>query len=1077
MNDCRVTLRSEKVHADISANLLIISHSIGDPSSFEKLNRTIYQAKKLIEEYETVPRAIDPHLRAYIDAISSTYLNLKRNQSSFSVQALINVVSSLVLTLAKVRGYKFVATFFSSNVYLLPEIINYLKVEEVEKNPDEAYLLLLWLSNLVLVPFELNDVADSQAKNIFDVTNRFLSLHTSASKTQIVSLSVLALLLTRVDSTVIFQEYTKNVIETWPELSEQSRLGYLMTFNQILKRASSTEASVFAHGIYNDVILYEMSCQVLTEAKNSNTANLKYLIKVAFKISRFHLNFSNWNVVAEIIDLLMFITTAMGVRLDTSLRECFAKSLTRTVELLLLKADNYAYQLITYVLSRLEADLPEQVYSDNLIIDVDTDMIPLYHTVLLFCGFLALKKALTPRIIPKYLSIAHQTAFLSYRSSGLYQTSQLRDASCFCMWALIRNITFEQFQEIWDAFPQAITNLFLDSIKVAIFDEDLTIRRCGIAVLQEFTGRFGSKFFEFLLQRQERPEVGAFTIHFIELFNTSSVGSLSNSHELIHELVAIGFPPSIFIGQLMTELGQEFCPFNVKVVASRHLPRLLDHEPTTQLAISSVVIAKLHIIEELVAGLLKKNSGSLYGLAELQTANCLESDVVTEVNVGVSQRHFELHQANLEEVESVLNWYSALLKTGIPTPKIFSCILDICRLNPTETLVSILRQVFWLLPTVSVSEFGDMCTQIRLGNHLLARSISDYNFSEVEVSQLAVIVLDKTVEAQTRAYILTSLRGFIAGHTNHQLIQRVVTVLLDDYTTSAQGDVGLLVRYASLEVLAQCGAFANEAKLDVIPKLLRISAETLDKLRVAAFEQLCIFENERSYNGSFGQYMNDYGLFFSDFFEFVVSRSFHKSYCESFWNGVLVCAGATVSGSKLIQLAFKQEMKFLEEEAGNSAEALSTFLHFLRIDSTKSFNHLSNREKKTVTSTLNNFCRLLDGGFQFPDSFNYETLYVRCYNLHINTSNTSRIGLVIRIMQHLSYLEKVPKNLQMKIRQRLLWLAENSPLKTVRLMASEALYETMIELYLENLVISKYERLEEEQLREMICEILPFLRN
>lgn len=1049
----KVSLRLEEVQLLISRNIESIAGSVDDVSSQSSFKRTIADTKRLINESEALPRLLDPHLQWYIDKICAAYLKLKNSSNGLSY---CTELAGLVLTLAKVRGYKFVATFFSTDVYLFPDILALLQDENLRNNIEESYFLLLWLSNLVLVPFPLNSILNSLDVKIFAITNKFLTTYTSASKTQILCLSLQALLLTRSDGTTLIDTFTNGVLKEWIRLDNKSKLSHLMIFNQILKRASSAEAVKFAQKIHHDVVLYEMSLLVINDASNTNTINIKYLFKVASKITRFYINLAEWDIVADYVDSIVYVCTAMKDRLDMSLREHVAKSMSKMVSDLFVKSENYANQLITYMLQQLHVKLPEGQYVNELQIEMDTNSIPIYHTILLFCGFLAMSKSLATENVPVYLSIIHQTSFISFKSTGLYQCSQVRDASCFCMWALIKNITSEAFSYLLDNYFEALSNFFLDSICIALFDEDYTIRRCGTAVLQEFSGRLGSTFFPLFLKQEIDSEIGKFSIQFVELFGNKSVGSLAESHKLMHHLVSMGIPKEMFIEQLMVEIELDFCPFLTKVIAAAHLSDLFLNSNSGDFSIESHL--KLdRILERLVAGLLQLNYGALYALSELHKAKSLSSEVALNINSIVCGLSFSIHNDRIDKGEALLNWYVAELNFNpdYETRTIFPTVIEISRLNYNSSLVLLLQQLLSLIPILNNSNFDDISSQIRLGNHLLAKSICCHTFCLEEFNQLVKIVLDKSVDAQTRAYLVAEFGKFINEPEARQPLMLLLSCLLDDYSVSAQGDIGLLIRTSCIDLIIQYPFIILENRCEILSKLIRIAGETLDKLRLSAFRCLCLMENEERYINSYLKYNSDYALYFRDYFDFIASNSFEAEYGESFWTGIVLSAGASVAGSNLINLAMGQVLIYLETNEQASA-CLDILLKLLKIPTGKTGKTLSNREKKVIAATLSVFVRVFDSAIKLPTSFDSETLFIRCYNLHINTVHMARISLVIKIFQHLS-CDQTSEGLAKKSKMRLYWLAKNSPKEVIRLLASDAIFEIILELEPHNSIVIEYE--------------------
>lgn len=1043
----KVTLRTEEAHETIRANLQLLPTSIFDNTDPNASKRLIDSTRRLIDEFEVLPKLLDLLLQTYISSITKVYLDVKDEKIELRMPNLGNDIASLVLSLAKVRGYKFIATFFSTDVYLFRKVLDLIFSEVGSRNNDECYFLLLWLSNLVLVPFKLEAISGSIAARVSCIANKFINLHTSASRTQTVALLVLARLFTRADCTALFSEYTESAKLAWPDCNDESKLGYLMTFNQILKRASNVEAQSFAYIIYNDIILHDLYCLVLSDMKSVNTANVRILIKVSSKVSRYHVKSLQWEKVAEMVDILLYIAGAMKERFDTSLRECLAKSISRLVAFLSISAEKYANQLVEFMLKRIGSDTNiDQIWIEEAINDGRLT-IPLCHTVLLFCGFLAINKLFPRKNIPALLSLTHQTSFLSYHTTGSYQYSQLRDASCLCMWALLKSLSSEDYKFIMTSDTKAFANLFIDLIKITIFDEDLTIRRCGSAVLQEFIGRFGSMFFPSVFPHISDVKVGALSIRLVELFDTNYIGTVASSFKLVHDMVALGLPKQIFVEKLIEEMSSDFCPFSVKQIVASTLCKVLNQSQMHSAELGGLEYSTDQVIESIVFQLQKRNYGALIALAELQLSNSLLYDIAKEVHGLVLSCEFDIHTDKSDKGESIIAWFVAAFKTNLDLEPAYmvSVALAISRLNLSDSLVKVFRQFFALSFEIDLNLFKEVCEQIKTGNNVLAKSVLCQSLTESRLDLLIEIMLDKSIDAQTRAYLVQELREVLSEFESYETLQFAILSLLDDYTISSQGDVGLLIRLACIDLLKGSQTFLSAIKEDAARKLWRIAGETLDKLRIASISCICEINHDDSTKSEFLMFQNNYGIYFEKLLQYASETSADESSRICLWSGIVKSAGALVAGADLINMAFRNVLAQFETENG-ATQTLGALTRLLRLPDGKTFNVLLPQEKKTIMGALNVWAKLLDAEVTVPTSFNFEGLYIRAYNLHINTLQNSRIGVVIRIFQHLSSRLDVPKTLRERTRKRLQWLAIKAPTDISRAMALDALFELVIEL-------------------------------
>ena len=188
--------------------------------------------------------------------------------------------------------------------------------------------------------------------------------------------------------------------------------------------------------------------------------------------------------------------------MDYNLRYCIAKALSNIVDKLSNYAINYQQQLIEFILSNLDI-------TDDVSISKN-------HTILLTLGYLCLNKTMSKQYIGKLLNIVHATMFIKIRTHS--QKADLgnciRDSSCFITWAIIKNQKYQN--ELLETTDQ-LTTIFTDLIKLLIFDQELLLKKCSIAVLQELIGRYGQQIFQNYYVDKEL--LGAFIINFMESFS------------------------------------------------------------------------------------------------------------------------------------------------------------------------------------------------------------------------------------------------------------------------------------------------------------------------------------------------------------------------------------------------------------------------------------------------------------------------------------------------------------------------------------------------------------------------------
>lgn len=1026
------SLRVEQVHDEITDKLRQVESDFKANGSKTRILDNIKKTKACIREFEAAPKLLDSHLHLYMDILSSTYLYLKE-QSVFP--ELANTLTELVYDLTKIRGYKYVANFLSSDVYLVHRLVEILSDEAIEDSDCECFLVLMWLTRLLMVPFPLRNVSENLEEQLLEVATRFLSVHSNASKTQRMSLILLSHLVTRPDSVGMLHNYINDTAEKWSTGSYNFKLGHLMAINQILKSSSNREVALCVEVIHDQMIIHDLILVKYRLNQQLTNLNILYLIKVSAKLANFYLLRSDYQTVLAIINnLVNDIMNPMEERFDAALRESMAKNMSRIVGQLAGRAVNFTEQLIWYMIRQLripELMIPTPKYAETLTLNSSNLYIAKFHTVLLFLGFLALTRKAPVSIIPTILSIVHHTLFVSQKKLSFVQGTQVRDSSCFCIWAVFKLVSQEDFLVLHRSNSAMVGNVFTDLLKVVVFDDDFTIRRCGIAVLQEFVGRFGSVYFREVCLGGTESDIGEFTIKFTEIFGASAVASMADSFELIHFLVELGFPSSLFIHPMLAEILRRDASFLVQKLCCVHLGRLLSRQCTPKIDLPLENIT-LNQVQEMLADLYQDSC--LYGLAELLRSGLLSEELKLKISDRIMNSNYDHHCDTSDKGEALLRWINACLYTGTPLAidTVWDFVFSVSRSQASGELELEFCTLFEGLSNnlILPDNFMQIWRYLKHGNELLSRAIFSYNLSPGQVTQLLSLASDSSIDATARARMVSGFNGIIED-ASEEVYNKIID-LLDDYTLTKQGDVGLKVRFACLELIKiNSSKFVDLEQLKV--KLIRIAGEAMDKLRVEAFCLLCELDGVGTYTVNYDKYNSEYAVYFTDYFDYYQFCSEEEQ--EAFWRGIVHCAGAITGVNTLINISFQHVLRMVLRGSSLSA---GIFTHLMKLLRGVKFDP---RTQKTLIVTLNVLGKFFDAGVVPPPSLNYETLFVRAYNLHINNLTALRVGLVLKIFHFISIMEEVPLEWRVKARKRVIWVACRHTNAQIRVLASESLFE------------------------------------
>ena len=139
------------------------------------ISKTVFhKIQEIVERYQEYPTLLDPHLEGWILPLTSV-IRREAHKGSEADMVLVQRASRVLHALASVRGYKTVVKFFPHEAKDFEPVVALLvrshDVGSLATNMEEAdelgsawetrATLILWLSILVLIPFDLVTV-DSQ---------------------------------------------------------------------------------------------------------------------------------------------------------------------------------------------------------------------------------------------------------------------------------------------------------------------------------------------------------------------------------------------------------------------------------------------------------------------------------------------------------------------------------------------------------------------------------------------------------------------------------------------------------------------------------------------------------------------------------------------------------------------------------------------------------------------------------------------------------------------------------------------------------------------------------------------------
>lgn len=962
---------------------------------------------KLINEFEVSPSLLDKWLTEYMTKLNTLFIaNFKLHKTSTELS---RNIGKIVYTLSKVRRFKTIINFFDSDIHLIPILIDILQFDIVD---DEKFLGLLWLSTLVLVPFNFDVTLIGQILAICANISKEVS---NGSKSQKAILILLSRFLTRPD--LVRQGFLDSYFKDlqWYDLPEEYKLGHLMVINKLLN--SNVNNCIDPNiDIIDKIVHFEL---MNLRVHRYNVLNKLYVIKILCKMGEWFIDKHNFKQLESIInglinDILLY------EHLDTNLRYTMAKYLSK-ITIKLRPFPNYQEQVLLYVLELL--DLNFQDTFGPIQIDYNYVSIPKYHTILLYFGYVALNKALPYKFIPRLLSLTHQTLFAYQETLNFNIVNQLKDSSCFIVWSLLRLIS-EDFTKLDTENPTMFRLIFLDLIELSIFDRDVVIRRCGVAVIQELVGRYGRCLFV-----DESDAVkGKQIVQFVELFTSSSVSTLKQSFNILNNLIQIGFGKGIIVNLLVKNFLYDF---TYQRLVSRKLIEILSTNSTNTLNIGITE----DVIPEHIVDKINMLDHSLYFKSELAKYLSISVEPL-DYNKDYVEDYIMFLQYSCEI--GTLTQYQSLLITIIHSNMdVASSLVELFR-TMTKYGYAFPNEAFKNLPQFSLS---------------LAKSIFYLILSPTQIKAI-MEVIHSNADYEIRYNLISCLHANYNNTYNRYLNEMVY--LLDDYTTTEQGDVGNRIREAMIDFIQDFLEEFMHVDSSICNSLIRISGESIEKLRYKAFLLLRRMKhlNHLDYSN-----LNN-NQYYQDLFSLYSNVS--KTEAIEFWKGLTASAGGLVGDSKNITICFQEFVRYYES-SNNQWEIIrqiSSLLSKRKVELP--------RVLKQYIQTLNFMIKIFESNLYCPLDL-LMPLYVKCYNLQINTTDQRRIKLSLRLMECLVFQnEQKVSSMALK---RIVSIFNNHKSTIIREYAFYLIYDIILNLGDKN-VLNQFESMTKSEINEYIDYII-----
>lgn len=473
---------------------MIVKLRVEHTTTFEK---SYEEYSRILSRYQEQPHLLNPHLPQLIELLLAY---IRENSNSL----LTHSAFKYMYQLAKVRMYKVLVKFLPHEIADLDFVLNALEQQQVDdsSNWETRYMLLLWLSILVLNPFEMarfdahatsNDDASTKMNRIFELCK----LHTQRNDTcAMVAAFLTAKYLIRID---IKDRYLPKYFDWVISVGDGVPYGQL-----------AAVASVLKHGKREDLLPHAAKfLQWLLASDNYKTENdylkKKYFIKIVQRLGlvflrpqlalwRYQRGSRSLTVNLKMTshegsgDGVEFENTSLTANEDDVDDEVPAE-VEEVIEELLQALRNPSSDIrwsaakgIGRVTSRLPKDFGDEVVGSVIEILNPLEANEGWHGACLAIAELAKRGLLLPyrldTLVPLLLQALTYDELKGYMSVGQH----IRDAACYMCWAFAR--AYEP-----DVLKPFVSKIAAGLLVTTVYDREINCRRAASAAFQESVGR------------------------------------------------------------------------------------------------------------------------------------------------------------------------------------------------------------------------------------------------------------------------------------------------------------------------------------------------------------------------------------------------------------------------------------------------------------------------------------------------------------------------------------------------------------------------------------------------------------
>lgn len=461
--------------------------------------------EKILNNYQEQPHLLDPHL----ETLLSSLVEMARSHSPSSRTS--QQTFRYLWLITKVRGHKTIFKKLSHEVKDLLPVLQMLESPEGSSDFYASYMLLLWLSIIVYMPFNMlgfdAKLAGQEPQSGATVVQRVLEVIKTHLRSAHQSREMAAYLASRfVTRPDLRDEYLPQFIEFCFEVLEKEskdsvydvfhQLGVLRALGLIFKQGKREEMLSFSQ-----IVLPRLLACGITSS--SDTAIRKLAMKV---IQRIGLTFLKPRVVSWRYQRgsrsLAINVHGSGVEqpsqdvekkeVEEEEDEEVGENVEEVIDYLLqgLKDQDTvvrwsAAKGVGRMTGRLPREFGDEVVGAILELFSSRESDKGWHGGCLALAELARRGLLLPERLPAVTPVLGKALVYDELKGKCFMGANIRDAACYLCWAFARAYHPEQMAPY-------VKQLARGLLIVSLFDREIPCRRAGSAAFQEHVGRQGA---------------------------------------------------------------------------------------------------------------------------------------------------------------------------------------------------------------------------------------------------------------------------------------------------------------------------------------------------------------------------------------------------------------------------------------------------------------------------------------------------------------------------------------------------------------------------------------------------------